>query len=279
MRDESATLVPTEQQNGLYLYCLMRAADAPEGPVTDEHASTPLHYLKVDALTAVCAQVPLCAFTGPQGDLNLANRDWVVGRVVAHQQVVAAQMSRGPVLPVRFGAVFTSLDALADRVSSWAADAGAFLTRTASLEEWDVKLFADEAALAKSLEQDDAHLAKLTQQAPKTAGAKYLFEKRLLKARREALERWSATCVEDLLAALRPMSVAQKPLLGAQRGADRLAPRPHAHVAVLVERARAKELRTALENLQLRCGNPAVTLRESGPWPPYSFVPQSLTTP
>ena len=112
-------------------------------------------------------------------------------------------MARSPVLPMRFGTVFTSEAALREHTEPRHPTIADFLERVTGKEEWDVKISLDlEAAIAWLLEHDPEWSAR-SRRWPATPGARYFQQKALGRsARPDALDR-SQRLAESMIESLR----------------------------------------------------------------------------
>jgi len=68
----------------------------------------------IGKIAAVLAEVNIEDFTGPESQKKMENLAWIGPRALRHEEVVLLAMEQGPVLPVRFGTVFSSLTAAAE---------------------------------------------------------------------------------------------------------------------------------------------------------------------
>ena len=69
--------------------------------------------------------------------------EWVVPRVLRHERVVETVLSRGPILPVRFGALFATRQALMAWVAANRAAISGFLDHVSDKEEWTVRIHVE----------------------------------------------------------------------------------------------------------------------------------------
>ena len=188
--------------------------------------------------------VPCQELVGVAGEVGQAPTVASEATLWAHEAVVEALMERGAVLPARFGTVVADEAALAAALERRQAELRAALDRVRGAVELGVRArWADDREVVTGR--------------PAT-GRAYLAGR--LEVRRRA-----ASLAEAV----------HTPLAGLARDSRRrvaAAPRPWLTAAYLVEReavdafrARAAELAAARDDLTLAC---------TGPWPPYSFVPE-----
>jgi hypothetical protein len=154
---------------------------------------------------------------------------------------------------------------LADRRDTLAAA----LDVLAGREEWSVKLLLDREALAAGLR------GPAEAPAEPGSGAAYLLLRREERRLREALDDRAAGLAEDVHARLQERAVdarvrpAQSRELSGYEGDMVL------NGAYLVEHDQAGELRALVAELEQRHAPLGARIELGGPFPPYSFVPES----
>ena len=104
---------------GVYLYCFAR-------PDTADN-SVEIAHLAMKNVAAVIARIPLSEWVGAEAEARREDSRWLIPRALAHEEVVEAQMARSPVLPVRFGAVFSSEAALVQFMTDHFEEIAGFL--------------------------------------------------------------------------------------------------------------------------------------------------------
>ncbi|MFF5228323.1 GvpL/GvpF family gas vesicle protein [Dactylosporangium sp. NPDC000521] len=190
---------------------------------------------------------------------HLEDPEWVARSAVEHHRVVAALASAGPVVPAGLATVYSDESRLTASLGRYAAGLTDALDRVAGRTEWGVKGYVRGGPVS----------------VPETRaggpGAAYLQRRR---AELSARERRHDEAVRDADAAHAALAHQAD---GARRHAPqdrRLTGEPEAMVlngAYLVPDARAEAFAAAVDALAAEY--PTITLRLTGPWPPYSFVP------
>src|SRR5208282_486821 len=106
-----------------YVYGFTRAGLAPEaagaamtqaggsagllsGGIDEPH---PPFFQRRGTVAAVLSRVSPSEFCGPTGEKNLQDLAWLAPRACRHQAVLEQVMRWGPVLPARFGTLFSSM--------------------------------------------------------------------------------------------------------------------------------------------------------------------------
>lgn len=265
------TLTLTETQ-ALYLYGLVHAAGVPIPPKG-------LHGAPVQCIpagktfVAVVDVVERAAWTGAEGEQNMQALKWVGPRAVMHEQVVEAVMDAGPVYPARFGTLFSSVRQLVTAVHAHEDTLRAFFRRMETAEEWAVQGFLDRDRAAE-------HLAGMNSK-PATAaasGAAYLKQRLQEQKAHDEVDAWLAETAAALQHTLDDFT-RERCTLDIRQSLQARADRSMAfNWALLVDRDDAESLYERVEAASNRHEGAGLTLRCTGPWPPYSFRPK-LETP
>ncbi len=97
-------------RHGIYLFGFARPGVVGSLDVAGVEEGQPVGVVEMQDLAVVISKVPLEAF---EAALATGEPDpaWIVPRAMQHERVIEAIMARSPVLPVRFGALFSSLGA------------------------------------------------------------------------------------------------------------------------------------------------------------------------
>jgi hypothetical protein len=260
---------------GVYVYCFARdtVADRIETTGIDDADVTAL---AVEGIAAVYSPVPVGTFSGPSGDANLRNVAWIAPRARRHERVVEEVMRFSPVLPVRFGTVFSSTSALEGTVAANAGPIGLFLARMADLEEWSVKAFLDMPKAEAWLVASQTAVDETTEPGPVSPGLRYIQGRQLRVGARRRLQdlgRQTAGEVERLLAA---HAVDICPLRLQDREASWQDRQMVLNCAQLVLKDRVAAWRDHAIEIEARYAERGLSLNICGPWPPYSFCPSLL---
>ena len=202
----------------------------------------------------------------------------VQGWLLSHQAVVdAATETFGTPMPFRFDTIVQGDD---DTVRSWLDEQRDRLSDVlADLEgcaEYRVEVIVDEEALDEHLAESDDRLQELAEQRDgSTEGTAFLvdkqYDKRLKELRRERRAERTASLAEDLGAHVREVRELDDPTtttLGDTSDRDGTV---QARLTLLADDEGVDAVGTILDDVAAEEG---VSVRFTGPWPPYSFVPE-----
>jgi hypothetical protein len=247
---------------GLYVFCFVRAeaSEAAVGRGLAEEA--PLEARVHGELAAICCEVPLQEWTGAEGEAHLKDLGWLGPRALRHEEVVEQMMRASPVLPLRFGCLFSSAERLEELLRHEHARIATFIDKAAHEEEWSLQGALDLAACEEAMLAADPRVAKL----PASAGARYLMEQKLRKDAARAARVWVKEAEATLARALEGFVLARRELRSKEPGAF--------HWALLVPRGAEAELARRLEPLAEPMSAHGLRLSARGPWPAYNFAPR-----
>jgi hypothetical protein len=194
---------------------------------------------------------------------------WLGGVASRHNAIIVEASNSSPVLPLRLGTLFRSLDSLRAALSRCRRPVAEFFSQVGDRREWGVKIYFDEhraKPTAASVGPTPPHTG-----AP--SGTAYLTQrKHAIEARREqradiykvvqTLERRLAGEAEQSLRVRNlPSDLTGRSEEMVFNGAFLLSPDAQPH------------WRDALENVHREIEGRGLLLEVSGPWPPYHFCP------
>jgi hypothetical protein len=247
----------------LYLYAV--TTPAADGFVHDGMgADTQATARRVGDFVVVAEPADADVWTGSGSAARLERIEWVAPRAVHHEAVVEAVMQRAPVYPARFGTLFSSEARLAATLAAHAEALTVFLARVATASEWGVQALLDRA-------RAEQHRAGTADAAPPASGAAYLRRRKAQQAARAGLGAWAEARAGAALNALARHAAATQPL--PVRPDPSLDGEVVRNAAFLVDDAALDAFRAAVERRSAAHADAGLTLRLTGPWPPYTFRP------
>jgi hypothetical protein len=224
----------------------------------------PLHLLACGQLGAVVS-VLRAADAGDAGDARPAA---TTDNLVRHEQVVEAVCAAGAALPVRFGTVLPTAEAVTRALAAQEDTLRADLGRIGDKIEEGVAVLWPSAGATSTMAQPSAEVGGRAgdDAAPGRGGRRgvaYLRGRQAEYRRAEANQARAEALARDLDAALRPHALDCRRSLCPS---ERLALRDR----YLLERTQASAFQATFDEVRQR--HPEVRFLLSGPWPPYSFV-------
>jgi hypothetical protein len=231
----------------------------------------PPFFRRHGSVAAIVSQVSRSEFCGPAGDKNLEDLDWLAPRACRHQAVLDQVMRLGPVLPTRFGTLFSSPASLESFLRKHEAAIAGFLQRMDARQEWALKGFLDPARA------EGAWLSRRALEHPgpsdASPGLAYLHQQRLRLQARQAVDDRLAQAADGLLNELHPLASEIVPRRILARETADAGREMVLNWALLLPAAAAAEFRGRIERANARYNPGGLAIEVSGPWPPYSFCP------
>ena len=222
-------------------------------------------------VAAVLSVVSAHEFCGPLAEDNLRDLAWLGPRACRHQAVIERVMRGAPILPARFGALFSSLKNLEGLLTKHHDTISRFLARVTDQKEWAVKAFLDRGrAEAVLLARDLAQGEKPLSAAP---GLRYMQEQKIKSALQgELSHQLEGACGEmaHQLALCATGFCERRVLAREVSGDDR---EPVVNWAFLVPLHGLADFRARIARANVQPALPGLVFELSGPWPPYSFCP------
>jgi hypothetical protein len=205
-------------------------------------------------VAAMVRRVDLAEFGEEPLRRNLEDRDWLEAAVRAHDDVLAQAVGRVPLVPLRFGTVYTSGDGVREMLDERRVELNDALARLSGCVELGVKVFLRDAG-----QRDDAEPA---------SGREYLLRKQRARdtaesARGAALD--SVRALHDRLLDLADDARVNRPQ------PSELSGRSEAmllNAAYLVRTEQQPEFTAAAED----GADAGLEIVVTGPWPAYNFV-------
>ena len=180
-------------------------------------------------------------------------------------------MRLGPVLPARFGTLFSSTASLESFMRKHEAAIARFLERVGGQEEWAVKGFLDQARA------EAEWMARRRSEEPcpsgSSPGVTYLQEQSLRIQARQALDVRLTEACDDLLHQLNSLASEIVPRAVLARETPEAARELVLNWALLLPAAAVADFRGRIERANAEQNPGGLAFEVSGPWPPYSFCP------
>jgi len=262
--------------NGIYLFCFTRHGLLPAIERTGMDGKNPVFLRRFQDVVAVLCRVAPEEFCGPSAESRMKDLSWVGPRACRHEEVVEEVMRYCPVLPARFGTIFSSMGSLEKRLKEHHGAISQFLDEVADKEEWAVKGLVDtirakEELLSTMLAGEAEHLSSLS------PGMRYFKQQRLRAGADKELNRLLKETCKGVANDLGRYASDFSEHRVLSRDATGLDMDMVLNRAFLVPRDSADDFRARLGQANADCERHGLVFQLSGPCPPYSFCP-SLET-
>lgn len=258
-------------ETAIYLFCLARAGTLPELHENGLNDGAPLLTKDFANVSAVVSEVPLNEYCGESAENNLQDLAWVGPRALRHAEIIEFVRSYSPVLPSRFGTLFSSEESLKKLLEWNAGKIDRFLDAVSGNDEWSVKVVSSRASIVGKLFAD-----KLAGQSEALAGMapglRYFKERQLRTAVEKEVGDWLRAILTAVATELTQCSEdwQKREIAGGQEEADMVIV---ANWAFLVDREVEEDFKRCLSRANAKHTRSGLLFEVSGPWPPYSFTP------
>jgi hypothetical protein len=272
LNDFTHTDADASNGEGIYLFCFARAHGIPALNIASLDEKSSVWQWVFKDVTAVVSKISIGNFTGPAAESRLQDLSWVGPRACRHQQVVEHVMRYSPVLPTRFGTIFTTLKSMEKLLEIYHATISRFLDRVADKDEFSVKGLMDRAKTKKRVldlisTREEGRLSSLS------PGMRYFQEQRIRSNADKEIHAWLKEICKKIADDLIRYATDFCELKVFSRGATGVDIDMVLNWAFLVSRKTAEDFCARVGQANSDHANQGLTFQLSGPWPPYSFCP------
>jgi hypothetical protein len=220
----------------------------------------------------VVGEVAQQDFCGPEAERHMQQLDWVAPRALRHEAVIEAVMASSPVLPVPFGTLFSSPEALTGFVEQHRETITAFLGRVAEHGEWSVKGLFDRRQALRSL--TSAHLEDMTELlSTMSPGTRHFAEQRISRDAETELRQWLDQTSRIVASGLMPCAADFRECETSSQAPSESGLEEVLNWAFLLTDSAIAQFQAEVDQANRDYQSQGLLFELSGPWPPYRFVP------
>jgi hypothetical protein len=261
------------KETAIYIYCFAYSGRVRQVATAGIDGTSPVRAVELGRIAAVVSGASAADFLDGPGENRLGDPTWVVTRACQHERVIEEVMGCSPVLPIRFGTIFSSGRALKALLSDRGEEIAAFLDSVADKEEWAVKGFVELGRTETSLLTTDPVLRERCQHLPQSPGARYLQERRLRAEAAARARLWCRAMAEQVKVDLERHALDVRPVSLQSRSVSQRDAEMVLHCAFLLACSGVPHFRACVERTGSVYAEQGLTLELSGPWPPHHFCP------
>jgi hypothetical protein len=256
----------------LYAYAVTPAAlDAAAAPPGIDAAAVAL--VVEGDLAALVSSVDMRTYAPERVEQLTEEVGWVAPRAAAHDAVVTWAGDRGAVVPLPIFTLFHDESRVKQMLRERGKELRATLERVGAGEEYGLRIFRLDEALARHVSTLSPHVAALERQArDANPGQRYLLERKLETERRTETRRIAADVARESFEALAPLALeaVREPLPA--KGRDDAIGVAVLNAFFLVKRGALKPFQESLTAVVREHEPHGFRFDFTGPWPPYHFV-------
>jgi hypothetical protein len=269
--------VPAKAATGLYVYVIglnraLQAALSLPNPPAGLEPDAPLSLVSAGTLAAIVSRVPLVRYGEGRFEQQLKDPVWAADKVMRHQSVAAFFSERQPVVPLRFGVIYSDPKKIQEMLLERADSLMVALARVEGCEEWALNLLADRSVLAEKITGISPKLSDMRRRARSSSqGQAYLLQKQAERMRTAEMKSHLKRVADDMASLLGDAAKAIKRLPPAEHEGKQK-PSLAAKFVYLVPRKNVADFKKEAEKLAQRHGAHGFRIELTGPWPPYNFI-------
>ncbi len=269
----AAPAAETASDRAICLCCIGRRTELPVPGGAGYEPDQPLRAIDEGPLRAVVIDLDASYLVGADAADRLESVEWLVPRAERHEAIIAEAARGGPVIPARFGCVFSGEDPLREMLAGhepllWTAleqvdGASEFAVRILVDRERAVDVMLDDEAGGSGDEAGDAGGGE--------RGAAWMLRQRRRRDASREIGPWLAERLREPVARVQQASRAacRHRIVEKQRDGREVI----ANWAFLVPEEDRAEFDAAVQAAAERLGGIGAEVAIGGPWPPYSFAP------
>ena len=237
---------------GRYVYCIIRSSTPLKfGAIGMDEEWADVYTITFKDMAAVVSDVPMTPLDSTREN------------VLAHERVNESVMREHTVIPMSFGTIFKTHEDILELLRSAYEAFSDVLNKMQDKLEFGLKVLWDRDEIIKVIEREDEDIHRLKNEISSQKGSTYFARMQYGRLIDTALQQRSERYLAEFLQRLRDVSVAS-------RVNRAIGDKMIMNAAFLVQRdqeqafdRRIKEIASQFEKL---------TLKYTGPWPPYNFV-------
>jgi hypothetical protein len=252
----------------LYVYAIGRAGHAPPERAQAIDGSDIVRPIACGGLAAFVTPVDPAEFSQPVIDARSKDVEWLGAIGYRHQNVMAALMRGGTIIPLRAFTLFAGEESVRRHLEAEREKLTKILARLDGKQEWTLRIEFDPQQWSEALVRRVGALRELSGEMSRAApGKAFLLGKKLDEEKKRASRQAEEAVVGEIERAVLDRLACDTVAESRQQRSGAF---PQINVLInRDEEARLEELR---RDLDARYGADGVAVALTGPWPPYSFA-------
>ncbi len=257
---------------GFYLYAIGRcdASLSDVSGIDSIDSRYPVETLVNDDFTAIISKVPLEEFGEDALKKSIANMQWLERVARAHDAIVRHISSLSTIVPVRFGTVFLTAKNIEDFLVNNQQQLRSLLDSLNNLWEMGITLEFDEQKIAETLYDCSKEIRDLEAKINAAGtGAAYLLKKKLETMQTDYVTMLIEEQTDAFTAVIATLVTRIKK--GELKRLPEKGLRCYVNLACLVPKDTVDSFKQQVSSIADSSNLKGITVRITGPWPPYSF--------
>ena len=227
-------------------------------------------------VAALVSGVDATVYAGEEVEARSADLEWLGPRARAHDLVVTWASDRGAVIPLPMFSLFRDRAGVSAMLRERRDALVRALTHVRDRQEYGVRIFRIDEALAAHLGELSPRIADLERTAAAASpGQRYLLNRKLESERAEELRRIGNDVAQAAFDALKQHAAAAALDALPRRTLEGMAGTAVLNASFLLDRGAAERFQRELTALVRKHEPQGFRFEFTGPWPPYHFVRES----
>jgi hypothetical protein len=252
----------------LYVYAIGAASHPLPEAIEAIDGSDRVSSIAAGELAAFVTAVDDVDFSQAVIDARAKDVEWLGAIGYRHQNVMAALMRGGTIVPLRAFTLFRSEESLRAHLETNGEQLAKLLQRLDGKQEWTLRIEIDAERWSEALLRRVDSLRAISEEAASApAGKAFLLRKKLDEERKRASKEAEEAVVgeigSEVVSRLACDTLAES---RTQRGGA------FPQINVLINRDEEARLQELRDEMNARYAGDGIALALTGPWPPYSFV-------
>jgi len=256
------------------LCCIGRTSDLPVPGGAGYEPDQSLRAIDEGPLRAIVIDLDAAYLTGGDAAERLESVEWLVPRAERHEAIIAEAAGDGPVIPARFGCVFSGESPLRDMLSGHESLLWNALENVDGASEFAVRILVDRERAVDAMLDDDASSPGGKDAgggATASGGASWMQKQRRRRDANRERGPWLAerlrTSIEEVQSLAR--AACRHRIVEKQRDGREVV----ANWAFLVAHEDRPAFEAAVSRAAAALEGIGAEVDSGGPWAPYSFAP------
>ncbi len=262
------------ERHGLYLYGIgsLNAGVPDDFRLEGIDGKNPLFFVEYKDIFGAVSIVPLSEFGEGALEENIKNIQWLEKKALIHEYIIEQIMKVFTIIPMRFCTIYKNADRVREVLAEQHEKFRKTLGYLENKQEWSVKVFLDQAVLAREISKFNDKVQKMEHELKAcSAGKAFFLKKKLDSLIKDEVDAAGFIYADKCYQRLRRFAehACLNKLLGKEvTGGDK---DMVLNSAYLVTGNRVEEFKQEAGLLEEEYGALGLELVVSGPWPAYHF--------
>lgn len=261
----------------VYLYGLIKTEDAKSDPlpslngIDDQHE---IHMFPLDEITAIVCHLDSNDYTETAIKEKISNdMEWLQKKAFHHHETLLALQKQYTIIPAKFCTIYSNEDSLETTIKKHKTDLITSLALLKGNEEWNLKIYCDDAKLEKHLLLHNSKIDKRKQEISELPPGRQFFErKKIDQLVKDELEQEKNLTCEKIHADLKQFSLKETVKKNWSKDVTGRTDNMSWNSVYLLPFDQVNDFLDSINQTNENLDELGWRFEPSGPWPPYHFA-------